>query len=90
MSAVSVRPAVPPDGWRQLACRAALIGGAYLVGLHLASAAGALPDDGIADGSLGPACVGCHHGPDDDPPPDGGAPAPGRETLQELRREAGR
>lgn len=69
-----------------LLARALLIFGAYLVGVHLAAApSGAAPDGVGADGQPAPACVGCHHGPDDEaPPPDGGLAGPEREALSSF------
>lgn len=96
MTALSVHPcapgrAAPLGAARAIALRVAMVAGAYLVGVHLAAAAGASPDEPIAGGALGPACVGCHHGADDDPPPpDGGLATPEREALAEILKGAAR
>lgn len=76
------------DAGRTWLLRMAMIGLAYLAGVHLAAEAGALPDDPAAGGLLGPACVGCHQAPEDDPPPPaGGLAAPERESLMRTFRE---
>ncbi len=91
MTWTSDRPAEPPFSWRagegpgaaDLLLRAALVFTAYLAGVHLAAASsGATPDGVGADAPPAPACVGCHHGADDEtPPPDGGLAGPERDAL---------
>ena len=68
--------------------RVAMIGAAYLVGMHLAVAmSGPAPENVGADAPPAPACVGCHHGPDEEaPPPDGGLAGPERDALSRFGR----
>lgn len=82
----------PRDLMRTWLLRAAMIGLAYMAGVHLAVETGALPGDPAAGGVVGGACVGCHQAPeDDDPlPPAGGLAAPEREALMSTFRETTR
>jgi hypothetical protein len=89
-------PPAPGPGSPARALRAILLplawtAVAYVAGIHVAAAAGALPDDAVPGAAPGPACVGCHHGGDDDgADPDDGLTSPERDALTRFRKETAR
>lgn len=98
MIATSAHPALPSRiKSSQGMVATALVGGAmaaaaYLAGVHLAASAGDDGPGGVEAGAtLGPSCVGCHQGADDDPPDGGPGPegALAGATRDELARRHG-